>query len=152
MPSSRPNVDHPGNKAFIQMITSDPILFDVWEVHTEVHHRFKFKRPLIPDYDFDLLHSRSIRNLNVRLNTELASDDSTILSVLGLAMYGDLMVRPPERTRWPSQGPLTNLNGIDTLGRLRSFIQHINGLNDLIKWRGGMQKISTPGVAPLLSV
>jgi hypothetical protein len=153
MPSSRPNVDHPGIKAFIQMIPSDPLLFDIWEVHTEVHHRYKFKRPLIPECDFDKLHSRSIRNLNLRLSDDdLAREDSTILSVLGLTMFGELIVRPPERTRWPSQGPLTNLNGIDTLCRLRSFKEHINGLSDLIRWRGGMQNVTTPGLAPLLSV
>lgn len=135
------------------MIISDPILFDIWEVHTEIIYRYRFKRPLVPDLDFDLLHSRSIRDLNLRLNSdELAREDSTILCVLGLTLYGELMVRPPERTRWPSQGPLTNLNGIDTIGRLRSFKQHINGLNDLIRWRGGIQNVKRPGIAPMLSV
>jgi hypothetical protein len=153
MPSSKPNVDHPGNKVLAQIIISDPLLFQIWEYHTEIHYRFKFGRPLDPKCDFLRLEGKIIKTLNERMgNTANACSDSNILCVLGLTTNGTLRIKQPDRSKWPSQGPLTSLNGLDTLGRLPSVQEHIRGLDSLVKMRGGFLKITTAGIAPMLSM
>lgn len=153
MPSSGPNVDHPGNKTLTKIIMGDPLLFQIWEYHTELHYRFKFGRPLDPECDFLSLEGKIIKSLNERMRNEAsACSDSNILCVLGLTTYGTLRIKEPGRARWPCQGPLTSLNGLDTLGRLPSVQEHIRGLESLVKMRGGINKIKTPGIAPMLSM
>lgn len=154
MPSSKPNVDHAGNKALVQMICNDALLFLIWEYHTEIHFRFKFGRPLVEDCDFLLLYGEIIKSLNERMRgkADTACSDASILCVLGVTTYGTLLAKPLERTRWPSQGPLMNLNALDTLGRLPSVLEHLRGLDLLIGLRGGIHSIKTPGIAPMVSM
>jgi hypothetical protein len=153
MPSSKPSVDHAGNKALVQLIITDPLLFQIWEYHTELYYRFKFGRNLVGECDFLESYSRIIKSLNERMaNAETACSDSSILCVVGVTTYGTLMAKPIERTRWPSQGPLKNLNCLDTLGRLPSVQEHINGLDLLVTMRGGLQNVKTPGMAPMISL
>jgi hypothetical protein len=153
MPSSNPSIDHAGNKVLVQLIITDPLLFQIWEYHTELHYRFKFGRHLVGHCDFLESYSQIIESLNQRMrNVETQCSDSSILCVVGVTTYGPLMAKPLERTRWPSQGPLTNLNCLDTLGRLPSVQLHINGLAQLVGMRGGIQNVKTPGMAPLISL
>ncbi|KAE9370819.1 hypothetical protein N431DRAFT_468834 [Stipitochalara longipes BDJ] len=154
MPSTKPNVDHPGIKAMVQMICNDSLLFQIWRCHTEIHQRAKFGYPLIEECDFLLLYGQIIKSLNERMRsqTDIACSDASILCVLGVTTYGTLLAKPPGRMRWPSQGPLTNLNALDTLGRLPSILEHINGLDLLVGIRGGIHNITTPGIAPMISI
>ena len=153
MPSNKPSIDHAGNKVLVQLIITDPLLFQIWEYHTELHYRFKFGRHLVGECNFLESYSRIIESLNERMaDAETACSDSNILCVVGMTIYGTLMSTPPERTRWPSQGPLTNLNCLDTLGRLPSVQEHINGLDLLVTMRGGLHSLKTPGIAPIISL
>jgi hypothetical protein len=153
MPSSNPKAEHPGCKAWLQIATSDPLVFQVWIYHTEMHYRLMFGRPLDSECDLFLLYTKIIKSLNERMNNpETASSDANILCVSGMAVYGGREEMPRTRSRWPSQGPLVNLNGAATYGQLRSVPEHVQGMNLLIKMRGGLGGIKTPGIAGMLSL
>jgi hypothetical protein len=153
MPSSNPSIDHAGNKALAQLIISNPLLFQIREYHTELHYQFKFERHLVGQCDFLKSYSQIIESLNQRIrNVETQCSDSSILCVVGVTTYGPLMAKPLKRTRWPSQGPLTSINCLDTLGWLPSVQLHIKGLAQLFGMRGGIQNVKTPGMAPLISL
>jgi len=109
--------------------------------------------PVDPECDLFLLYANIIKSLNERMqNAETASSDANILCVSGLAVYGGQEEKPRTRTRWPSQGPLMNLNGAGTYGQLRSMPEHGKGLDLLIKMRGGLDNLKTPGMAAMLSL
>jgi hypothetical protein len=135
------------------MAISDPLVFQVWIYHTEMHHRIIFKRPLDPECDLFMLYAEIIKSLNERMkNAETACSEENILCVSGLAVYGGEAVKSTTRTKWPSQGPLKDLNGIGTYTQLRSGAEHYNGQDLLIRLRGGLQNIKTPGLAAMLCV
>lgn len=153
MPSSNPKVEHPGCKAWLQIVIQDPLLFQVWIYHTEMNYRLMFGRPLDPECDLFLLYTKIIKSLNERMQiADTACSDANILCVSGLAVYGGPQEKPSTRTRWPTQGPLMNLNGAGVYGQLRSMAEHVDGLDLLIKMRGGLKKIKTPGMAAMLSL
>lgn len=84
-------------------------------------------------------------------NTEEAVCDAIILSVLCLASnkHDFLMHRTPDSVFKP---PLRSLQWLDVYGRLSSNPIHQAGLLQLIKLKGGLEKIKLPGLAAVISL
>ena len=135
------------------MATSDPLVWKVYVYHTEMHHRVLARRPLDPEFDLFLLYTEIIKMLNERMQTaETACTDENILSVSGLQIFGGIENTSASRTRWPTQGPLMNLNGVALYGQLKAVAEHRIGQDAMIKQRGGLQNIKTPGIAAMISL
>jgi len=83
---------------------------------------------------------------------ERACRDENILAVGGMAHYGwEHVDENLKKIVAPSQGPLSSLQGLDTYSILRAVPQHLDGLESLIKLRGGLDKIQAEGITGLIN-
>lgn len=51
----------------------------------------------------------------------------------------------------PSQGPMRSLQGLDSIGLMKTIPQHIEGLDTLVKLRGGSENVEMTGLGGLLT-
>jgi hypothetical protein len=94
-----------------------------------------------------------IKLLNLEMqDPERACRDENILAVGGMAHYGwENVDENPKKTVAPSQGPLKGLQGLDTYSVLRAVPPHLDGLESLVKLRGGLEKIEAKGLTGLIN-
>lgn len=95
-----------------------------------------------------------IKLLNQEMqNPKRACRDENILAVSGMAHYGwENVDENLKKTVTPSQGPLRGLQGLDTYSILRAVPQHLDGLEILVKLRGGLGKIEAKGLTGLINL
>jgi hypothetical protein len=96
--------------------------------------------------------SESIKEVNKAIqDPSRALSDAVILSVICLANNRGDELLWDEDLPLPFQPPLQGLQWLDIYGSLLSNPIHLAALAQLIKLRGGLERIKLPGLAPILS-
>ena len=100
-----------------------------------------------------LCYSEVVREINRRFDkSSTRCSDENILAVVALAFHGEVTEADNELPRWPSQGPLDTLQGLNVSGgRLDTVEVHLDGLLKMLSIRGGIDRIEFPGLAAMLS-
>lgn len=143
-------VENPAAPLWIQLAATSPALYYTW-----MHCAMIYYDALRGEPDECVEHKIASNSLAVNLiNQQMldrarACSDQNILAVLGLAVHGQDTLPPFQKT--PTQGPLRNLQGLALYSSLRSVPLHLNGLALLIEMRGGLEKITLPGVGAIIS-
>ena len=96
------------------------------------------------------LHYKATQFLNKTLqDSVLASSDETICAVMILACSGaDLTV--PRSSRSCFDPPLTSMQWLDVYATIDMSEMHFQGLEHLLKMRGGLSNLSMDGVADII--
>lgn len=99
----------------------------------------------------DIFNSRAkiIRNLIDSLkDPKEACTETNILAILALVKTAPSQnLKPPLKT--PKQGPLQSLQSLNSFSLSNIDPIHVDGLTKLIESKGGLEKIETPGLAPI---
>lgn len=88
-----------------------------------------------------------VRHMSIAMrDPEEACKDVNILPISTLA-HNDLFEGLDAPSKIPKQGPLRNLQLMNSCGSTESVPIHVDGLWNLIQLKGGLGKIETPGIA-----
>lgn len=103
---------------------------------------------------FDIFRSRAeiIRRLMAAIKNPVeACTDTNILAIVALTKtVPSQKVELPSKT--PKQGPLKSLQLIDSFSLSDIDPVHVDGLATLVELKGGLEKIETPGLAPVITL
>lgn len=118
-----------------------------------IHRRILKGEPLSDSTRLVRTDAQVIKLLNQEMqDPERACRDENILAVGGMAHYGwENVDENPKKMSAPSQGPLRGLQGLDTYSILRAVPQHLDGLESLVKLRGGLDKLEAKGITGLVN-
>lgn len=98
------------------------------------------------------LELEAIKEVNNAIQSpSRAVSDAVLLSVASLANYSGYKLLPSNNAQLPFQSPLRSLQWLDIYGSLPSNHVHLTGLAQLVKLKGGLQRIKLPGLASALS-
>lgn len=100
---------------------------------------------------WNLCYMESIKLLNRAIqDPAYAVTDAVIMSVLIMA-YSTGKVAVKKCNKMPFQAPLQSLQWLNVFGAQEAHLAHVTGLSKLITLKGGMEKITVPGVTGTIS-
>lgn len=122
-----------------------------------IRNKHNHRLPLKSQHQLLCAHAETVTYVNQALSDhKIACSDSTILAVFALAYHSiTIEEKPPKGStaifRAPEQGPLKSLRLLNLYGGpIETVSMHREGLLKLIQLRGGIEKITLPGLAGLL--
>jgi hypothetical protein len=139
---------------WIRLSTTHPAALQARLYTAESYYRLLYRKPLNPTTNLLTIYAEAIKLLNGALrDPEAACSDGIILAVGGLAFYANYTTdnKPASSSSLPAQGPLKDLHGLHIYSHMSFDSVHRNGMESLIKLRGGLERFSTPGFAPVAS-
>ncbi|KAK5938121.1 hypothetical protein PMZ80_009710 [Knufia obscura] len=105
----------------------------------------------LPSNELILCQTEAVHAINDKLRqTATACDDEIVRIVFSLTWHGSIKQDPPART--PRQSPLADLQSLKMfLGIITCDPFHAQGLDNILRMRGGLNKLDMPGLAFLVS-
>jgi hypothetical protein len=138
----------------------DPTLFTATLFHALSHKRTRWLlsggisnifRPQDQHW-WNLCYMESIKLLNRAIqDPTYAVTDTVIMSVLIMAYSTGTVLEKKWNKSSPFQAPLQSLQWLNVLGAQEAHLAHVAGLSKLITLKGGMEKITVPGVTGTVS-
>ena len=100
------------------------------------------------EHNLQVSYGETIRAINDSLRDPIrATADSTILAVLMAVEKPDVQIGKPWSQESPFQAPLQGLQWLKVHSAREPNIAHQEGLCRIVKLRGGLSNIGTPGIA-----
>jgi hypothetical protein len=100
------------------------------------------------EHDLQVSYKETISAINDSLRDPTrATADSTILAVLMAVEKPDVQIDKPWAQESPFQAPLQGLQWLKVHSAREPNISHQDGLCRIVKLRGGLTNIATPGIA-----
>lgn len=140
---------------------NDPTLFTAFLFGSLSHQRVQWINGWIPQTHFrpreqqllQLCEFETIKMINQQVSIPgRAVCDAVILSVICMAHNAADENDERRQRRTPFLAPMRRLQWLDVYGSLPPNIVHVEGLVQMVKLRGGLEQISLPGLAPILSL
>lgn len=149
------------SSSWFPLSLTDPTLFTAFLFGSLSHQRVQWVNRWIPEGAFrardqqllQLCEFETIKMINREVqHPTRAVCDSVILSVICMAhnIADDNDQRRHRLT--PFTAPMRRLQWLDVYGSLPPNLVHIQGLVQMVKLRGGLDNITLPGLAPVLSL
>lgn len=142
------------------MSLSDPTLFTAFLFGALSHMRVQALNGWIPQHMFaskqqrmlEVVEDRTIKMVSREIeNPARATCDSIIFSVVCMA-HSQRDERLTEVQSIPFTSPMQRLQWLDVYGSLPPNLVHVGGLIQMVKLRGGIDKIKLPGLASIISL
>ncbi|PLB51540.1 hypothetical protein P170DRAFT_422549 [Aspergillus steynii IBT 23096] len=139
---------------------NDPTLFTAFLFGSLSHQRVQWINGWIPEGAFrprdqqllQLCEFETIKMINHQVSIPgRAVCDAVILSVICMAHNVADEDDKRRQRRTPFHAPMRRLQWLDVYGSLPPNIIHVAGLVQMVKLRGGLEQITLPGLAPVLS-
>ncbi|KAH8429114.1 uncharacterized protein LDX57_006784 [Aspergillus melleus] len=139
---------------------NDPTLFTAFLFGSLSHQRVQWINGWIPKDSFrprdqqllQLCEFETIKMINQQVSIPgRAVCDAVILSVICMAHNAADENDERLQRRTPFHAPMRRLQWLDVYGSLPPNIVHVEGLVQMVKLRGGLEQITLPGLAPILS-
>lgn len=157
MPRSTLTGNHVGVNAWFSHSVSHPALHSSMLFGSFSHRRVRVCTKDNAHFNADdlkqmsLAHQDSISKINEAIQSpSLAVTDNVILSVLCLA--NNDIPKNQNVNNSPFRPPLRSLQWLDVYGTLSPNPIHQEGLAQLVRLRGGLERIELPGLAAVISL
>lgn len=107
--------------------------------------------PAMPANELMLCQTEAVHAINDKLlQPATACDDESVRIVFSLTWHGALKQQRPPKT--PRQSPLADLQSLKMfMGFIACDLFHAQGLDNMLKMRGGLDRVIMPGLAFLVS-
>lgn len=150
VPEVQKGIENPAADLWVGLALQNPSLYKTW-VHCVSVYYFALRGQWKQSELLLSTHSRALKAMSREMeNPVRACSDSNILAVWGLAAHGWEKFLPPNH-KVPNQGRMRFLQSLDRYSLMKFVPQHLDGLDVLIHMRGGIDRITSEGIAALIS-
>ncbi|KAL4801975.1 hypothetical protein BDV18DRAFT_147951 [Aspergillus unguis] len=146
-------------RTWFPMSLSDQTLFTAFLYGSLSHMRVQALNGWIPRHMFSSKQQRMLENVEMETvkmvsreiqNPSRAICDAVIFSVICMA-HSQMDERLTKLQNIPFTSPMQRLQWLDVYGSLPPNLVHVQGLVQMVKLRGGIDKIKLPGLASIIS-